>query len=252
MSSVSEQNAQSYDDHAEEWEESLKTNVGHKYMEKPAIESLLPNDLTNNSVLCVGVGSGEEIEEIQERRASKIVGIDISQGLSDRAKQKFPNTTFIQKDMMEIASLFEPETFDLVYSSLAFHYSSDWDVLLAGIYTVLKTGGTLVFSTHHPTYWGTRELDGPVAVNERGITLTRHKAMLGNIPISYYNHPSEASILESLEYAGFKNITHFIPPVIEVSSEQLLLMSDDERSRYERLKEKSGTRALFLVARAQK
>lgn len=48
---------------------------------------------------------------------------------------------------------FDSESFDFVYSSLALHYSDDWDNLLIGINRVLKPRGTLLFSTHNPEYW---------------------------------------------------------------------------------------------------
>lgn len=245
-------NARQYDEHALEWEESLKTNVAHKYMEKPAMEALLPADLTGMSVLCIGVGSGEELEEIQKRGAEKIVGIDISEQLLASARTKFPQAEFFMLDMMNVGISFEKESFDIVYSSLAFHYSPDWDTLLSGIHAVLKPQGMLVFSTHHPTYWGTKETDGTFAENARGVKLTKHTAMLGNIRILYYNHPNEESIIESVRYAGFKNISYHVPKVVDISEDHRRNMGADELQKYETLKEKSITRNLFLVVRAEK
>jgi ubiquinone/menaquinone biosynthesis C-methylase UbiE len=252
MNSDITHNANQYDKHALEWEESLKTNVGHKYMEKPAMEALLPTDLTGMSVLCVGVGSGEEIDEIQKRGAAKIVGIDISEQLLVSARAKFPQVEFFILDMMDIGTSFEKESFDVVYSSLAFHYASDWDTLLAGIHSVLKPQGMLVFSTHHPVYWGTKEHAGDPVTNTRGITLTKHKVPLGNIEIVYYNHPNEESIIESVRYAHFKNISYHVPKVVELSEDHRRNMTDEELQKYEKLKEKSVARDLFLVVRAEK
>lgn len=245
-------NAGEYDAHAQEWEESLKTNVAHRYMEKPAMEALLPADLAGMSVLCIGVGSGEELDEIQKRGAGKIVGIDISEQLLASARTKFPQVEFFMLDMMDIETSFEKESFDIVYSSLAFHYSPDWDALLSGIHTVLKPQGMLVFSTHHPTYWGTKETDGTFAENARGVKFTKHTAMLGNIKILYYNHPNEESIVESVRHASFKNILYHVPKVVDVSAVHKRNMSADELQKYETLKEKSITRNLFLVVRAEK
>jgi SAM-dependent methyltransferase len=43
-------------------------------------------------------------------------------------------------------------SFDLVYSSLAFHYLKDLEALLARVHVALVTGGQLVFSIEHPIY----------------------------------------------------------------------------------------------------
>ncbi|QQR82634.1 class I SAM-dependent methyltransferase [Candidatus Campbellbacteria bacterium] len=252
MNKDTQHNAGQYDEHALEWEDALKTNVAHKYMEKPAMEALLPADLSGMSVLCIGVGSGEEIDEIQKRGAAKIVGIDISEQLLASARAKFPQVEFFILDMIDIGTSFEKESFNVVYSSLAFHYASDWDVLLAGIHTVLKPQGMLVFSTHHPAYWGTKESAGDPVTNTRGVTLTKHTAMLGNIKIVYYNHPNEESIIESVEHAHFKNISYHVPKVVELSEDHRRNMGADELQKYETLKEKSVTRDLFLVVRAEK
>jgi SAM-dependent methyltransferase len=39
---------------------------------------------------------------------------------------------------------------DVVVSSLALHYIQDWRPVLSEFHRVLKAGGRLVFSTHHP------------------------------------------------------------------------------------------------------
>jgi SAM-dependent methyltransferase len=52
---------------------------------------------------------------------------------------------------MEEAS-YPDAAFDLVVSSLAFHYVADYDGLVARIARWLRPGGRLVFSTEHPIY----------------------------------------------------------------------------------------------------
>lgn len=253
MKSDLEFNAGSYDEHAVAWEEALKTNVAHKYMEKPAMEKLLPEDLSGKRVLCIGVGSGDEIREILRRGAVSVVGVDISEKLLDFARAKFPEVDFQKLDMHDVGKAFEKESFDIVYSSLAFHYSSNWDALLAGVYHVLKQNGLLIFSTHHPDFWGKRGPDGTFVENERGIKLTRHKAMLpGNTEVIFYNHPNKESIVEALEHVGFKNVICRPPEVTNISTEQKSSMQTEELEGYEKLYEKNPERPLFLVVRAEK
>ncbi|MFA6414426.1 MAG: class I SAM-dependent methyltransferase [Candidatus Paceibacterota bacterium] len=136
-------NEKSYDTHAEEWESAMPINLAHKYMEKPAMTALLPQDLHGKSVLCIGTGSGEELDLLSRRGAEDITAIDISNELLKRAAAKFPAVKYHKMDMMNL--FFADESFDFVYSSLAFHYASDWDKLLSEIYRVLKKGGVCFF-----------------------------------------------------------------------------------------------------------
>ena len=50
-----------------------------------------------------------------------------------------------------------PASYDLVYSSLAFHYIEGYTTLLAPIRQGLQPGGTLVFSIEHPVFMAPRQ-----------------------------------------------------------------------------------------------
>jgi SAM-dependent methyltransferase len=58
--------------------------------------------------------------------------------------------TYTQADMEQLT--LPPGSFDLVYSSLAFHYIADLKRLLGEVYRSLRPGGRLVFSVEHPIY----------------------------------------------------------------------------------------------------
>ena len=156
--SVIEKNAREYDLHAQSWQASMSTNMGHKYLEKPAMEKELSATFEDKSVLCIGVGSGDELKEILKRNPAHVTGIEISNKLLNIARSRFPNVEFKKMDMT--ATAFPDSFFDYVYSSLTFHYARDWDVLCSEIYRVLKKGGEVLFSTHHPDYWSRKAPTG--------------------------------------------------------------------------------------------
>lgn len=152
--------AQSYNDHAASWAERLKSgnNAAHRFLEKPAMFGKLP-DLTGRRVLCIGCGSGEEVEMLLAKGASAIHGIDISESLIQIAKTSYPQATFEVRSMDNLQS-FEDASFDYVYSSLTLHYSDNWLSILSEVRRILKAGGVMLFSTHHPVKWGSLVLRG--------------------------------------------------------------------------------------------
>jgi ubiquinone/menaquinone biosynthesis C-methylase UbiE len=243
---VTQKNAAAYDAHADAWEAAMATNVGHKYVEKPAMKRLLPNDLNDKVVLCVGVGSGDELADIVVQNPARVVGIDVSEKLIAIAKTKYPTVEFKVVDMMSTS--FADDEFDFVYSSLTFHYANDWDALLAEMKRVLKQGGMLLFSTHNPNYWGKKPTTGAVHTNKRGIILTEHTATLpGDIEVTYYNHPDKDSILGALQHAGFTVIESVEPPILPLAE----TTSPEERDLYLKLESKNQESPLFFVALAQ-
>jgi ubiquinone/menaquinone biosynthesis C-methylase UbiE len=238
-------NTKNYDAGAQSWDEAMHTNVGHLFLEKPAMEKLLPEKLNQKSVLCVGVGSGDEIASLLSRSPQKIVGIDISEELLKITKQKYPEVTTVRSDMHRLP--FEDESFDFLYSSLTFHYSSDWDLLLAEVNRVLKTDGILLFSTHNPSRWGNKPATGNTYTNEKGVTVTEHLTELpGGVEITYYNHKNTQAISDSLERAGFKVLESLFPLVVDAEP------TDSQRDGYESLKLKNTETPLFFIVKAVK
>lgn len=141
-----------FDHYATERQYSLKAgkNMGHRYIEKPAMRSLL-SSLVDKSILLVGCGTGEETLLLEEFGASDIHGIDISKTSIRLATKAYPTHQFNVGDMHQLK--FADTTFDLVYSSLAIHYSPKPLDVYEEIFRVLKPGGVLQFSVGHPMRW---------------------------------------------------------------------------------------------------
>jgi ubiquinone/menaquinone biosynthesis C-methylase UbiE len=163
MKTIKEQAKLAYNQSAEIWHASrntkpadggmsdlMKQNRPHYFVEKPAMEKLLPN-LKGKKVLCVGCGSGEEVAMIANNGAESITGIDISENLIAIAQREFPPHKFYAMDVENLD--FADNSFDYIYSSLVFDYFKDWKKLLGEISRVLKPGGTLQFSNIHPVRW---------------------------------------------------------------------------------------------------
>ncbi|PWW11739.1 class I SAM-dependent methyltransferase [Mangrovibacter plantisponsor] len=119
--------------------------------EWPAFKAMLP-PLAGKQVLDLGCGYGWHCFYAQAQGASAITGVDISEKMLARAQQAPDSASiFWQQAAMEDYHP-EPEAFDVVLSSLAFHYVADWPALCRKVVQALKPGGTFVFSVEHPVF----------------------------------------------------------------------------------------------------
>jgi ubiquinone/menaquinone biosynthesis C-methylase UbiE len=119
--------------------------------EWPAIRALLP-DLRGRSVLDLGCGYGWFCRWARQNGAAHIHGIDVSEKMLARGRAATEDAaiTYTRADMEHLE--LPPESFDLVYSSLALHYIENLDGLLSQVYRSLVPGGSLVFSVEHPIF----------------------------------------------------------------------------------------------------
>lgn len=92
------------------------------------------------TILDLGCGTGTLTEQLLDF-GNKVIGVDSSQNMIDRAKENYDNIEFIVCDALVLP--FEKE-FDVVFSNAVFHWISDHDILLQNIYKVLKQNGLLV------------------------------------------------------------------------------------------------------------
>lgn len=127
---------------------SSGTNFNDLLMQ-PAMEEMLP-DLKGKAVLDIGCGYGHNCLEFINKGAKKVVGTDISEKMLAVAKEEsaHPDIEYRLMDMAEISSL--NMKFDLVYSSLAFHYAENFKKLTEDIFNLLNDCGVLLYSQEHP------------------------------------------------------------------------------------------------------
>lgn len=117
--------------------------------EMPALFSMLP-ELKGKKVLDLGCGFGEHCKRFVECGAEKVVGVDISEKMLEVAMQENNDQriTYLNMPMEDISKLHEQ--FDVVISSLAFHYVEDFEALIRNIYQMLNEDGVFVFSQENP------------------------------------------------------------------------------------------------------
>jgi ubiquinone/menaquinone biosynthesis C-methylase UbiE len=119
------------------------------FVEQPAIKSVISN-LEGKSVLDLGCGDGHFSRYCIENGAAKVVGIDISNNMIERAKKinRHDKIEFICVSMEDLE--LPNQQFDLIISSLAVHYVEDYTKLIQKISGLLNNNGEFIFSTEHP------------------------------------------------------------------------------------------------------
>lgn len=119
--------------------------------EWPALQAMLP-DLGGSSVLDLGCGFGWFCRFARGAGATRVLGVDVSANMLERARRDTQDDG-IGYEQGDLESYAPPDAaFDLVYSSLAFHYVVQLGDLFQRIYRALKPGGAFVFSVEHPIY----------------------------------------------------------------------------------------------------
>jgi SAM-dependent methyltransferase len=132
-----------------------------------SLRALLP-PLAGARVLDLGCGYGWFCRWAREQGAERVLGIDMSEKMLQRARADTADDGAIvyaraDLDTIELAS----GAFDLVYSSLVFHYIADLGRLFAEIHKALAANGCLVFSAEHPIYTAPSEGKWAVAADGR-------------------------------------------------------------------------------------
>lgn len=118
--------------------------------ERPHTLARLPA-LKDKNVLDLGCSSGFYTEYALKNGAS-VTGVDISKVLIDRltSRIKSPKVRLFGADIGRPMPFLESASYDCAICSLVIDYIKDWEPLFAELYRVMKNGGRVVISTHHP------------------------------------------------------------------------------------------------------
>ena len=102
----------------------------------PALQLLAPQ--SGEKILDLGCGDGDLTLQIQNHQC-EVLGIDSSQEMIATAKQKGLNAKVLSAEDLNYH-----ETFDAVFTNAALHWVSDIDLVVANVYSSLKSGGRFV------------------------------------------------------------------------------------------------------------
>ena len=107
-----------------------------------SLVDLKPGD----SVLDLGCGTGVMIPFYLAAQAGKIVAVDVSEKMVERAREKFGSEPSVELRAQDVLSLDEGERFDAVVIYNAYPHFFEKAALVEKVYRLVKTGGRFVIA----------------------------------------------------------------------------------------------------------
>lgn len=198
------------------------------------LEKILP-DFRGRRVLDLGCGYGWHCKYAADNGALSVLGTDISRKMLGVAERKNSDSRIEYRRIAMEDLDFPAGAFDVVLSSLAFHYVRDFELLIKNIAVWLRTGGELVFSVEHPVFtaYGTQDWyydrNGEILhfpVDNYYYEGKREAIFLGEKVTKY--HRTLTTYLETLLKNGF-TLQHVIEPQPPEEMMDLAGMKDEMR-----------------------
>ncbi|MFC3418996.1 class I SAM-dependent methyltransferase [Salinicoccus hispanicus] len=120
----------------------------NEVVEMPEMKRALPH-LENKTILDIGCGLGHLIAHMLTHSPKAVTGTDASNLMINHCTSHFDqeDATFLHGEFTEMEWTAQ---FDVITASLVFHYIEDFDQLCRKLATILKPGGTLLFTMEHP------------------------------------------------------------------------------------------------------
>jgi SAM-dependent methyltransferase len=139
-----------YDGFAAAYAAHIQDSALNAYYDRPVVLDLL-GDVAGKRVLDAGCGPGLYAHELVARGAI-VTGFDESAVMVQLARERLGQTAEVrQASLAEPLSWAADNSFDLVLMALVLHYLDERVAALRELHRVLRPGGHLVLSTHHPT-----------------------------------------------------------------------------------------------------
>lgn len=198
------------------------------------LKKILP-DFRGRRVLDLGCGYGWHCKYAADNGALSVLGTDISRKMLEVAERKNSDSRIEYRRIAMEDLDFPAGAFDVVLSSLAFHYIRDFEPLIKNIAVWLRSGGELVFSVEHPVFtaYGTQDWyydrNGEILhfpVDNYYYEGKREAIFLGEKVTKY--HRTLTTYLETLLKNGF-TLQHVIEPQPPEEMMDLAGMKDEMR-----------------------
>ncbi|GIQ69308.1 class I SAM-dependent methyltransferase [Xylanibacillus composti] len=235
---------EAYDKLAKDYELHVDKESGfNAYYERPAMLGELADDLAGLAVLDAGCAAGWYTEQCFMRGA-RVTAVDISPAMVAACRRRVENRADVRICDLSEPLPFDAEAFDWIVSSLTLHYVEDWSATFREFKRILKPGGKLLFSLHHPMM-DMELMDKPDYFARTLLTDTWQKKEAGPVEVTFYRRPMQEIVNATAE--------HFvIERMMEPKPSPLYKEMPGARDWYAQYEERLSTRPHFLIVRALK
>jgi len=226
---------------AADYEKHVDTESGvNAYYERPAMMKQVPNDLSGQTVLDAGCAAGWYTEQLI-RLGAKVHAIDLSPEMADAAKRRTGGSADVRVHDLSEPLPFADQSFDCILSSLTLHYIEHWEPVFEQFRRVLKPGGKLLYSVHHPF------MDMALSPQENYfarelLTDVWNKKEAGRVEVIFYRRPLHEIVNVTTAYF---TLEHIIEPQPEPEFIERL---PEAAKLFERLRQNPH----FLIVQARK
>lgn len=185
-----------FDAFAEDYLDHARDGAYNAHYDRPAVLETL-GGVKGLRILDAGCGPGLYARELVAGGAESVVGIDVSPEMVRLATQEVRGSVeFRVHDLARPLDWLGDGSFDAALMALVIHHIDDRVAALREIARVLRPGGCLVVSTHHPTGDWIRQGGSYFAVEKIRETWSR------GWRVAYWRQPLEATCAE-FATAGF-------------------------------------------------
>jgi SAM-dependent methyltransferase len=189
-----------YDQMGDAYADDADTDPIKASYDRPAMVAMA-GDVRGLRVLDAGCASGV-LAELLVAGGATVVGVDLNPRLVERARQRLGLDADLHvADLSTPMPFLASGSFDMVTASLVLHYIADWEPALREFARVLRPGGLLLISTHHPIQ--TSVLAEPPTPYFDTVLLADRWTKGGREHVVHYYHRPLSAIVDSLADAGF-------------------------------------------------
>jgi ubiquinone/menaquinone biosynthesis C-methylase UbiE len=235
---------EAYEKLAKDYELHVDLESGHNaYYERPAMMKLMPSDMTDLVVLDAGCAAGWYTEQFI-KRGSQVTSVDLSPAMVEACKRRVGSETAVFTCDLTETLPFHNETFNLIVSSLTLHYIDDWASTFREFHRILKPGGCLTFSVHHP-FMDFTLFERPDYFAHELLKETWNKQESGPVEVTFYRRPLQ-------EILNVTSAQFVIDQIVEPQPDIQFKDQPEAMDWYKRWFDRLSTNPHFLIVKARK
>lgn len=180
----------------------------NEIVEMPEMKRCLPN-LKGKTILDIGCGMGQFINHMLKFKPFHITGVEISENMINVCRNNVQSNlvSLYHSDFMTFQT---EQMYDVIVSSLVFHYIEDFDKCCKKLNTLLNNDGTLLFTMEHPIQTATKD-PNVKQEDEHGVYLrmehyfgeSKRTSTWLDTNVSKYHH-TISTIFNALIFNGFE------------------------------------------------